>query len=192
MKDSLGRTPAGQALFRCLGPLFLATAMLAAPVHAHPVAEPATAPSHSGGHSHGHHHVPPEHRLSPSDFEGAPEDLVLWGELAKAGVTRKAGRYDVAFLPPVLALEGRTITLIGFMAPVHPGEREKQFLLSDTRFLCDTCQSAPAPQSIVEVNAKEGQPVHERPIMVRGKLELVRDSPHGLIYRLHDATVIQR
>jgi len=193
LKSALGCTSASKAFFGCLALLLVAAGLLTESARAHTVAEPA-AHSHSASHRHpyGHQHILPEHQLHQSDFDGAPDDLVLWGELAKAGITRKAGRYNVTFLPSVLALEGKTVTLLGFMAPVHPGELEKQFLLSDTRFLCDTCQTAPAPQSIVEVNAEEGQPVRERPIMVRGKLELVRDSRHGLIYRLHNAKVIQR
>jgi hypothetical protein len=187
------------AFFSSLAAMALASGVAAGPAHRDtplPAHEPSQshAKAHDDAHEHspGHHHGAPEHRLSAADFKGAPKDLVLWGQLAKVGVTRKSGRYHVKFLPPVLALEGKTVTLVGFMAPVHGGKREKQFLLSDTRFLCDTCQSAPALQSIVEVNALVGEPIRDRPIMVRGKLELVHDDPNGLIYRLRDARVLRR
>ena len=192
IKERTGHGCAPRAFFPGLAPLLFATGLLCGQAQAHPVGPEAHSPSTSADHPYRHLHALPEHQLSPSDFEGAPEDLVLWGELAKAGVTRKAGRYNVTFLPSVLALDGKTITLIGFMAPVHPREREKQFLLSDTRFLCNTCQSAPPPQSIVEVNALKALPVHEHPITVRGRLELVHDSQHGLIYRLQDALLVKK
>lgn len=139
-----------------------------------------------------HHHGDEPSGLTPADFRGAPRDLVLWGDLARARVTRGGGRFQVTFLPAVIALDGKTVTLVGFMAPVRPGRRHSLFLLSDRRFLCDTCHSVPPPESIVEVNVAAAEPARTRPIMVRGKLALVRDDPNGLVYRLTEATVIRR
>jgi hypothetical protein len=149
----------------------------------------SSAPMHAEG---PHGHSDGKNLLTAADFKRAPRDLVLWGDLARAGVTRTGGRFHVTFLPPVKALEGKTVTLIGFMAPVHTGERHTQFLLSDRRFLCDACLAPPPPQSIVEVNARVAEPARERPITVRGALELVKDDPNGLLYRLNDAKVIRR
>ena len=140
----------------------------------------------------GHGHEDHAPALTAKHFRNAPKDLVLWGQLAKVGVTRHGGRYHVTFLPPVLALDGKTVALVGFMTTVHPGERHTQFLLTDRPFLCDDCHSAPSPAGIVEVNAKVGQPARGSPIMVRGTLELVKDDPNGLVYRLRDAKVIRR
>jgi len=192
IKKHAGRLRSPGVALPFLAALLFAGAMLSGPAKAHPAGPEAQPHSESHSHPYGHLHTLPEHRLSPSDFQGAPNDLVLWGELAKAGITRKAGRHRVTFLTSVLVLDGKIVSLIGFMAPVHPGEREKQFLLSDTRFLCNTCQSAPTPQSIVEVNSLQALPVHERPITVRGRLELLHDDRHGLLYRLQDARMITR
>lgn len=169
----------------CLGFMLSAHALSPAGAHNDHVVEPHSRPV-------GHAHTRPEHQLSLADFDNAPSDLVLWGELAKAAITREQGQYQATFLPSVLALEGKTISLIGFMAQVHPQERATQFLLSDIRFLCATCESAPPPQSIVEVNTQEAYPLYERPIRVRGTLELVRDSRYGLMYRLHNAKIIHQ
>jgi len=171
--------------------LLVAACLLAGPALAQSTAAPHNHSTERHDHSHAHPHVLPQHQLTAADFDEAPDDLVLWGQLAKTGLIREGHRYTARFLPPVLALEGKTISLIGFMAPVHPGEREKQFLLSEIRFLCNECQSAPGPLSIVEVNAQEAEPVRDRPITVRGTLELVRNNPDGLVYRLNDATVLQ-
>ena len=138
-----------------------------------------------------HHHAEGT-SLSAADFKHSPKDLVLWGDLARARVTRSGGRFHVTFLPQVRALDGKTVTLVGFMAPVHSGKRHTQFLLSDRRFLCDGCQSPPPPQSVVEVNSRVAEPARDRPITVRGSLELVGDDPNGLIYRLNGAKVLRR
>lgn len=141
---------------------------------------------------HVHQHQDAGDALREQDYKGAPKDLVLWGDLARTRVVRSGGRFRATIPPSVRALDGRTVTLLGFMAPVHAGTRHTQFLLSDKRFLCEGCDSAPGPESIVEVNVKTGEPVRQRPLFVRGKLEVVRDDPDGLVYRLNGAKVIRR
>jgi hypothetical protein len=128
--------------------------------------------------------------LTEADFQGSPKDVVLWGELARVGVSRREGRFVPTFLPPVIALDGKSITLVGYMTPLQKGEDHKQFLLSDRPILCGHC-SPPAPAAIVEVNLKTSEWRRERPIMVRGKLQLVRDVP-GLFYRLNEGVILQR
>ena len=139
-----------------------------------------------------HQHEHEGDALQEKDFRHAPKDLVLWGELARTRVVRGGGRLTPTFLPSVLALDGKTVSLLGFMAPVKRGKAHTQFLLSDKRFLCDRCESSPPPASIVEVNTQVGEPLRDRPIWVRGKLQLVKDSPNGLVYRLNAAKVIRR
>ena len=148
----------------------------------------ALAATATGHDEHGH----ADRWLTEKDFRNAPKDLVLWGHLAKVGVTRTGGRQNVIVLPAVQALDGKTVTLVGFMTQVHPGDRSKQFLLGDKPFLCDDCHASPGPAEIVEVNLKVAEPKRSTPIMVRGKLQVLRDDPNGLIYRLTEAKVIRR
>lgn len=137
-------------------------------------------------------HAERQEFLTPADFRHAPRDLVLWGDLARTQVKRGGGQFHVTYLPPVLALNGKRITLVGFMAPVHTGKLHRQFLLSDRPLLCPNCEAAPPPESIVEINAKVGEPARTRPIMVQGVFELVKDHPPGAIFRLNEAKVIRR
>jgi uncharacterized protein len=137
-------------------------------------------------------HGPGDRHLTEKDFREAPKDLVLWGHLAKVGVTRKGGRQNVIVLPAVQALDGKMVTLVGFMTQVHRGDRSKQFLLGDKPFLCDDCHASPGPAEIVEVNLKAAEPKRSSSIMVRGKLQVLKDDPNGLIYRLTEAKVIRR
>lgn len=139
-----------------------------------------------------------EHTLAPHEFRGAPPDLVLWGELEKVGIDldKASGKIKANFLPAVLKLEGKTVTLVGYMNIPEAGKRYRQFLLSDQPFLCDTCHATPSPKGIVEVNLREGitgkSTANIVTIMVRGTLRLLRDSERGLIYRLERATVVDR
>lgn len=140
----------------------------------------------------GHQHEGHGDVLHERDYRQVPRSVLLWGELAKVQVVRSQGRYVATYLPSVLALEGKTVTLLGFMAPVHGPGSHAQFLLSDRRFLCGGCDSAPPPESIVEVNALSAVPAHERPVLMRGKLQLVRGNANGLVYRLNEAQVVRR
>jgi len=140
----------------------------------------------------GHLHEGNGDVLHESDYRQVPRHVLLWGELARVQVVRSRGRYVATYLPSVLALDGKTVTLLGFMGPVHGPGSHAQFLLSDRRFLCAGCDSAPPPESIVEVNTRSSVPVHERPVLVRGTLQLVRGNANGLVYRLNDAQVIRR
>lgn len=140
----------------------------------------------------GHRHEDGHDVLGEQDYRQAPRNILLWGELAKVHIVRGRGRYVATFLPSVLAYEGRTVTLLGFMAAVHGRSKDSQFLLSDRRFLCGGCDSTPGPESIVEVNTLSKVSMQDRPVLVRGRLELVRGDANGLVYRLSAARVIQR
>ncbi len=143
----------------------------------------------------GHRH---EHPLAPHEFRGAPPDLVLWGELEKVGITvdRDSGQVQARFLPAVARLDGKTVTVVGYMNLPQAGERTRRFLLSDQPFLCDTCHATPSPRGVIDVQLK--QPVAARStaqlvtIMVRGQLQLLREAQDGVIYRLRGASVVDR
>lgn len=134
-------------------------------------------------------HDPPEYEL---DFSQAPKGVLPWGILAKAGVTHRDGKLSVNFLPPVQALDGKRVTLYGFMTPVYKQDRHRTFLLSMRPLTCVGCTVPPRPEGIVEVSVKRPEPARDRPIAVRGRLELVKDAANGPIYRLRDASVVTR
>ena len=125
-----------------------------------------------------------------ADFAHAPETVLPWGELAKVGVRRTAGRLDVTFLPPVHALDGKEVTLYGFMTPVAPGTTHRRFLLSMQPLFCAHCEQT-GPEGIVEVNVREPEPTSNEPLAVRGSFMLVEDGGAGAIYRLTNAVVVR-
>jgi uncharacterized protein len=131
--------------------------------------------------------------LKPSDFKGAPRDLVLWGDLARAGLTRKHGQYKLTYMPgKIRGLHGKQITLVGYMTAIDKGERHLRFLLSAQPLICDECHVAASPTATAEINTLKPQKQTDEPLMVQGTLEIVEDNPNGLVYRINKATVLPR
>ena len=140
-----------------------------------------------------HEHGTATRELKPSDFKGAPRDLVLWGDLARAGLTRKHGQFKLTYVPEkIRALHGKQATLVGYMTAIDKGERHTRFLLSAQPLMCDECHVVASPAAIAEINTLRPQSQTDEPLMVQGTLEIVEDNPNGLVYRINKATVLLR
>jgi hypothetical protein len=125
------------------------------------------------------------------DWDHAPRGTLPWGALAKVGIRQEDGRTVPTFLPPVLALDGRKVTLYGFMAPAGKEIRSKQFLLSAEPLTCGSCEPV-GPEGIVEVNARVPEPLSSRPVAVHGVLHVLRADPKNVLYRLTEARIVAR
>lgn len=137
-------------------------------------------------------HVHQAEPLGAQAYKDAPADVVLWGDLARALVVRKGSTYQTTFLPPVLALDGRTISIVGHVTSVTEKTKPtKQFLLSSHTFLCDGCEP-PTPTEVVEVNTKEFVTARNGVATVRGRFEIVKNDPQGLAYRLNNAVILKQ
>ena len=175
-QSSLGRVAAPAAL--------LAVTLLL-------LADPSLA-QHAHG-MHEHNQDGPTKELKPSDFKGAPRDLVLWGDLARAGLTRKHGQYKLTYVPEkIRGLHGKQVTLVGYMTAIGNGERHMRFLLSAQPLICDECHVVASPTATAEINTLRPQKQTDEPLMVQGTLEIVEDNPNGLVYRINKATVLPR
>lgn len=136
-------------------------------------------------------HAHDEGEMFKLDFTKAPPDVLVWGELAKVGVQRHHGKYQITLLPPVLALDGKQVTMYGYMTPVGPGDEHKKFLLSMAPLNCPGCTTVTGPEGIVEVNVDKPQATTTEPVAVRGTMNVLKDDPDGLIYRIVDGEVVQ-
>ena len=167
---------------------------VAAPAALVAVMLPLLASSALAQHTHGMHEQDGATKeLKPSDFKGAPPDLVLWGDLARAGLTRKHGQYKLVYVPEKLrGLNGKRASLVGYMTAIGQGERHTRFLLSAQPLICDECHVVASPTATAEINTLRPQRQTDEPLMVQGTLEIVEDNPNGLVYRLNKATVLSR
>ena len=124
------------------------------------------------------------------DFRNAPRGTVLWGTLAKVGVRRENGNLIPSFLAPLPAMDGQRIVLYGYMTARPETKLQKRFLLSPRPIFCGDCAPV-GPEEIVEVVLDRPTPATDRPLIVRGKLALLKSAPDNLLYRLEDATVLR-
>jgi len=93
-----------------------------------------------------------------------------------------------AFDPQVEALDGKDVTVEGYMLPYDDQAKQRQFLLTAFPAHCPYCMPG-GMASLIEVDAAAGVPTTEQRILLRGRLELLRGDGFGLLYRLRNATV---
>ena len=126
------------------------------------------------------------------DFSKAPADVLPWGLLAKVGVRYVDDRVVPLFLPPVLALDKKRVTLYGYMTPVDSGSLQRRFLLSWRPIFCAGCERPIGPEGIVEVNMLRPVASTREALAVRGELRVLQNDPMNVLYRMHDAIVVTR
>ena len=108
---------------------------------------------------------------------------VPWDLLGQVKTVRVKDRFLPEFPPAVRKLDKQEVRLVGFMMPLQAGDRQSHFLLTVTSQTCAFCVPA-GPEGIVEVKAKTPVKVTFDPIVVAGRLEVLRDDPMGVYYRL--------
>ena len=110
---------------------------------------------------------------------------VPWDLLAQVKTVRVKDRFLPEFPASVRKLDKQEVKLVGFMMPLQTGEKQSHFLLTVTSQTCAFCIPA-GPEGIVEVKAKTPVKVTFDPIVVAGRLEVLRDDPMGVYYRLSE------
>lgn len=126
--------------------------------------------------------APAHLRLGPPDIEGALD----WAQLARAGASMfRDGRVS-RFPADLHALDGKEVTLAGYMMPFTDGERHSEFMLGALQFHCAGCMMGELNR-LVAVKAAEPVAHAHGPLVLRGRLRLLEDEASPLFYRLEDA-----
>lgn len=120
------------------------------------------------------------------------DDIVPWKTLADVGLGEERVRGTVRSVPKygpdVRALDGQRIKVAGFMMPLEPtGDRQKRFLLTKLPPSCAFCLPG-GPETMVLVEARSAVKFTYEPLVMAGRLELMRDDSTGVLYALKDAT----
>ena len=128
--------------------------------------------------------------IDPSLLNNLPElkGVVSWNTLAQVKARTEGNKVVPEFAPAVRQLHQQDVKLQGFMMPIVTGERHDHFLLTMRPPHCPFCLSL-GPEYIVEVRARTPIPHTYDPIILSGKLNVLRDDPFGLYYRLTGAQV---
>ncbi|GAB3540797.1 hypothetical protein GCM10027343_10420 [Noviherbaspirillum agri] len=115
--------------------------------------------------------------------------VVSWDTLANVKQIKTKDRILPEFSKEISALNGKEVKVQGFMMPLEPGEKQKHFLLSLMPQSCNFCLPA-GPEGVVEVKSKAPVKYTFEPVVVSGKMSILRDDPMGLYYRLTDAVPV--
>ena len=112
--------------------------------------------------------------------------VVSWRTLAQVQPVKRDGKMVAEFSKDILGLDQKDVRVQGFIIPLDIGDRQKRFLLSAVPSHCPFCLPA-GPDAIVEVIAKTPVKFGFEPVVVSGKLTVLKDDPTGVLYRLTDA-----
>ena len=126
--------------------------------------------------------------IDPQLLNDLPEikGIVSWKVLGQVKTSQVGQRFLPEFAADVRKLDQQDVKLQGYMMPITAGEKHSNFLLTMRPADCPFCLSV-GPEYIVEVKAKAPIKHTYEPVVVAGRLNVLRDDPYGLYYRLTDA-----
>ena len=130
--------------------------------------------------------------MDPSMVKPLPErkDVVSWKLLAQVELVKVKDRYQPQFSAEVAALNAREVKLQGFMMPLEMGDKQSHFILAATPQECAFCMPG-GPESLVEVKTRAPVAYGMAPVVLSGKLAVLKDDPAGVFYRLTDAVPVK-
>jgi uncharacterized protein len=127
---------------------------------------------------------------SATDFSSSllPEvsGVVSWKTLAQVEPVKQGDKMVPQFSKEILALDQQPVRILGFMMPLDMTEKQRHFLLSAVPASCPFCMPA-GPEAIVEVTSKQPVKFGFDPIIMSGKLSLLKNDQSGMLYRMSDA-----
>ena len=114
------------------------------------------------------------------------KDVVSWKLLAQVELVKVKDRFQPQFSSVVAALDAKEVKVQGFMMPLEMGDKQTHFMLSAMPQSCAFCLPG-GPEQIVEIKSKTPVKYTFDPVVLTGKLAVLKDDPTGVFYRLTDA-----
>ena len=132
-------------------------------------------------------HQPPP-GVDPSQFKPLPErsDVLSWKVLSQVELVKQKDRYVPQFAKDVAALDQTQVKVQGFIMPLQMGDKQSHFVLTAMPQTCGFCMPG-GPESMVEVKSKTPVKYTFEPVVLTGKLSILKEDPTGVFYRLTDA-----
>ena len=96
--------------------------------------------------------------------------------------------YDITYTSGVKAMNGKEITISGFMLPLEAKQKSGHFLLERRAPTCAFCPPG-EPNEIMEVFSSKPMIWEENPVTLSGTLVLPNDGKKGIFFQLKDAVV---
>ncbi|MBK9105747.1 MAG: hypothetical protein IPL92_14560 [Saprospiraceae bacterium] len=121
----------------------------------------------------------------------------LWKTLAKISYKKEYDEFlgfkidKPVFSEEIKALNGKEVTVKGFIIPVEGYKSHKEFIFSAFPYsMCFFCGGA-GPESVMEVTALEPVVYSAESIVLKGKLKLNNDDVNKLMFALTDAKIVK-
>ena len=134
--------------------------------------------------------VPPSGLPSAADYSAQIlpelEGTVSWRTLAAVEPVKENGKMVPRFSREILNLHTKDVRVVGFVVPLDMGKNQRHFLISAVPMHCQFCMPA-GPEAMVEVIAKDPVTFTFEPVVMAGKLAVLKTDPNGLLYRLTGA-----
>ena len=124
--------------------------------------------------------------MPASQFLAEKPGFTSWRVLAQVELVKQDRKMVPKFESAVTALDGTVVKVQGFMMPLDIGDRQRRFLLVAAPPHCAFCLPA-GPDAMIEVRAKSDIRYGFDAVALSGKLQVLRDDPAGLYYRIVDA-----
>lgn len=126
--------------------------------------------------------------VDPQLLNDLPElkGVVSWRVLGQVKTAQSGAKPVPEFSSEIQKLDKQEVRVQGYMLPIVTGETHDHFLLSMRPPHCPFCLSL-GPEYIVEVKSRTPIKHTYEPVVVAGRLNVLRDDPFGLYYRLTDA-----
>ena len=126
--------------------------------------------------------------IDPQLLNDLPEvkGIVSWKVLGQVKTAQVGQRFVPEFAAEIRKLDQQDVKLQGYMMVIAAGEKHDHFLLTMRPADCPFCLSV-GPEYIVEVKAKTSIKHTYEPVVLAGRLNVLRDDPYGLYYRLTEA-----
>ena len=130
--------------------------------------------------------------LAPSPYADKPlpelKGVLSWRTLGEVKPVKQKDKFVPEFAKAISALDKKEVSIQGFMMPLDMGEKQARFILSALPPSCSFCLPG-GPEQMIEVQAKTPVKYGFEPILLTGKLAVLKDDPMGLYYRLTDAVL---
>jgi len=124
----------------------------------------------------------------PGQFKPLPErsDVISWKTFSQVELVKQKDRYVPQFAKDVAVLDQKLVKVQGFMMPLQTGDQQTHFVLTAMPQTCSFCMPG-GPESMVEVKSKTAVKYTFEPVVLTGRLAILKDDPTGVFYRLTDA-----
>lgn len=107
---------------------------------------------------------------------------------AKISADQAKGEYLATFSPSLAKMDGVQFSIMGYMLPIESTTRSAHFVLTRRSAGCPFCPPN-EPTEAIEVFASKPADYTQAPVIVEGRLHLIRRSEQGLFFRLDQAKV---